>query len=148
MDFRAIQLKTPCGMYVKCVNEFMQVDGGIALYQQSILTPYSNVLTFVLEIRKPITTPMESNFGLSSHAKDVFDIVLYQQIVQCFIHVFITWLDIQFSISPMSKFMHSPSVKNWHIIKHIFCSLHSTHSLGCFISRGDKYHQIHMLSKD
>src|SRR5262249_53759119 len=87
--------------------EFMQVDGGIALCQ----TKYIQTLLcrFGLEDCKPIATPMETGLKLSLHdAGDHVDVTLYQQAVGCLIYVCITRPDIQFSVSQVSRFMHSP----------------------------------------
>ena len=99
--------------------QFMQVDGGIALCQ----TKYIDTLLqrFGLEDCKPIATPMETGLKLSLHdAGDLFDVTLYQQAVGCLIYVCITRPDIQFTVSQVSRFMHSPRSKHRQAVKHIF----------------------------
>jgi len=62
-------------------------------------------------------------------------------------------LSIQFVVSQVSKFMHSPGTKHWHVAKHwqaikrLFHYLSGTRAgtLGCFILRGDHCRQIYML---
>ena len=91
--------------------QFKQCDGAIALCQ----TQYVETLLrrFSLEECKPIATPMEKGLKLSLHdAGDLFDVTLYQQAVGCLIYVFIIRPDIQFAVSQVSRFMHSPGSKH------------------------------------
>ena len=102
--------------------QFKQCDGGIALCQ----TQYVETLLrrFSLEDCKPIATPMETGLKLSLHdVGDHFDVTLYQQLVGCLIYVCITRPDIQFVVSQVSRFMHSPGSKHWQEVKCIFCYL-------------------------
>ena len=90
--------------------QFKQCDGGIALCQ----TKYIETLLrrFGLDDCKPIATPMETGLHLSIHdAGDYFDVILYQQAVGCLIYVCISRADIQFAVSQVSRFMHSPGTK-------------------------------------
>ena len=115
--------------------QFKQCDGGIALCQ----TQYVETLLrrFSLEDSKPIATPMETGLKLSLHdAGDHFDVTLYQQAVGCLIYVCITRLDIQFAVSQVSRFMHSPGSKHWQAVKRIFRYLHGTIHLGLFYPKG------------
>ena len=102
--------------------QFKQCDGGIALCQ----TQYVETLLrrFNLEDCKPIAIPMETFLKLSLHdVGDLFDVTLYQQAVGCLIYVCITRPDIQFAISQVSRFMHSPGSKHWQAVRRIFCYL-------------------------
>ena len=64
---------------------------------------------FSLEDCKPIATPMETGLKLSSlDAGEHIDVTLYQTAVGCLIYVCITRPDIQFVVSQVSRFMHSP----------------------------------------
>ena len=86
---------------------------------------------------KPIATPMETGLRLSLHdAGDAIDVTLYQQEMGCLIYVCITRPDIQFAISQMSTYMHSPGAKHWQVIKRIFCYLSGTQQLGVFYPKG------------
>ena len=104
-------------------NQYMQVDGGIALCQSK----YIDILLqrFGLDDCKPIATPMETGLRLSLHdARDAFDVVLYQQAVGCLIYLCITQQWYQ------SRFMHCPGAKHWQEVKRIFLYLSGTQSLG------------------
>ena len=73
---------------------------------------------FDLEDCKPFATPMEVGLHLSVHdAGEYFDAV---QAVGCLIYVCITRPDIQYVVSQVSRFMHSPRTRHWQVVKHIF----------------------------
>ena len=152
VDFKAeLNLALKCQIWGFCVItwafQFMQIDGGIALCQ----TKYIETLLqrFGLEDCKPIATPMETGLRLSLHdAGNAFDVVLYQQVVGCLIYVCITRPDVQFAVSQMSRFMHSPGTKHWQVVKCIFCYLIGTKHLGMFYPKGDHCHHIYMLFQD
>ncbi|MCO5591498.1 hypothetical protein L7F22_045482 [Adiantum nelumboides] len=92
---------------------------------------------FGLEDCKPIATPMETGLKLSLHdAGDSADITLYQTIVGCLIYVCNTRPNIQFAVSQVSKFMHSPRSNHWQAVKRIFCYLSGTLHLGLFNPKG------------
>eukprot|EP00250_Pteridium_aquilinum_P010876 c19689_g3_i1 orf=64-1296(+) len=115
--------------------QFKQCDGGIALCQ----TKYIETLLrrFSLEDCKPIATPMETGLKLSLHdAGDHFDVTLYQTAVGCLIYVCITRPDIQYSVSQVSRFMHSPGSQHWKAVKRIFRYLSGTIHLGLFYPKG------------
>ena len=115
--------------------QFKQCDGGIALCQ----TRYIETLLckFGLEDCKPIATPMETGLKLSLHdAGDPTDVTLYQTAVGCLIYVCNTRPDIQFSVSQISRFMHSPGSKHWQAVKRIFRYLSGTLHLGLFYPKG------------
>ena len=70
---------------------------------------------------------METGLHLSVHdARDYFDAVLYQQAVGCLIYVCITRQDIQYDILQVSRFMHSPRIRHWQVVKRIFRYLSGT----------------------
>ena len=115
--------------------QFKQCDGGIALCQ----TKYIETLLrrFGLDDCKPIATPMETGLHLSIHdAGDYFDVILYQQAVGCLIYVCISRADIQFAVSQVSRFMHSPGTKHWQAVKRIFRYLSGTRHFGLFYPKG------------
>ena len=92
---------------------------------------------FGLEDCKPVATPMETGLHLSIHDPgDYFDVILYQQAVGCLIYVCITRPDIQYAVSQVSRFMHSPGAKHWQVVKRIFCYLSGTRHLGLFYPKG------------
>ena len=91
--------------------QFKQCDGGIALCQTSYIETL--LCKFGLEDCKPIATPMETSLKLSLHdAGDPADVTLYQT-AGCLIYVCNTRPDIQFAVSQVSRFMHSPGSKHW-----------------------------------
>ena len=92
---------------------------------------------FGLEDCKPIATPMETGLKLSFHdVEDHVDVILYQTAVGCLIYVFIMRPDIQFLISQVSRFMHSPRSQHWKAVKRIFHYLSGTIHLGLFYPKG------------
>jgi hypothetical protein len=96
--------------------QFKQVDDGIALCQTKYIATI--LQRFVLEECKPFVTPMETGLHLSIHdVGDAFDTVFYQQVVGCLIYVCITWPNIEFAVSQMSRFMHSPCLNHWKAVK-------------------------------
>ena len=89
---------------------------------------------------------METSLKLSLHdAGDYVDVTLYQQAVGYLIYICITRPDIQFAVSQVSRFMHSPGSKHWQALKQIFCYLHGTIHLGLFYPKGDHCRQTYML---
>ncbi|MCO5591687.1 hypothetical protein L7F22_045678 [Adiantum nelumboides] len=115
--------------------QFKQCDGGIALCQKSYIETL--LCKFGLEDCKPIATPMETGLKLSLHdAGDLADVTLYQTTVGCLIYVCNTRSDIQFAVSQVSRFMHSPGSKHWQAVKRIFCYLSGTLHLGLLYPRG------------
>ena len=102
--------------------------------------------SFNLEDCRPVATPMETCLHLSVHdAGEYFDAVLYQQAVGCLIYVCITRPDIQYAVSQVSRFMHSPGIRHWQVVKRIFCYLSGTRHLGLFYPKGVWLHQTCML---
>ena len=80
---------------------------------------------------------MEIGLHLSIHdAGDYFDVLLYEQAMGCLIYVCISKVDIQFVVSQMSRFMHSPGTKHWQAVKRIFCYLSGTQHFGLFYPKG------------
>ena len=76
---------------------------------------------------------METGLKLSLHDfGDYFDVSLYQQAIGCLIYVCITRPDVQYAVSQMSRFMHSPGSKHWQAVKRIFLYLSGTMHLGLF----------------
>lgn len=74
-----------------------------------------------MENCKPISTPAGPGVKLSLHEKgEPFDIILYDQAVGCLIYLCNTRPYIQYSISQVSKFMHSPGTQHWQAVKRIF----------------------------
>jgi len=75
---------------------------------------------------------METCLKLSLHdAGDPADVTLYQTAIGCLIYVCNTRSNIQFVVSQVSRFMHSPRSKHWQAIKRIFRYLSGTLHLGC-----------------
>jgi len=115
--------------------QFKQCDGGIALCQTSYIETL--LCNFGLEDCKLIATPMEIGLKLSLHdAGDPADVTLYQTAIGCLIYVCNTRPDIQFAVSQVNKFMHSPGSKHWQAVKRIFCYLSGTLHLGLFYPKG------------
>ena len=54
----------------------------------------------------------------------------------CLIYVCITRPDIQFAVSQVSKFMHSPGSQHWKAVKRIFRYLSGSIHLGLFYPKG------------
>ncbi|MCO5552826.1 hypothetical protein L7F22_006343 [Adiantum nelumboides] len=80
---------------------------------------------------------METGLKLILHdVGDFADVALYQMTVGCLIYVCNTRLDIQFAVSQVNKFMHSPGSKQWQAVKRIFCYLSGTLHLGLFYPKG------------
>ncbi|MCO5604288.1 hypothetical protein L7F22_058453 [Adiantum nelumboides] len=105
--------------------QIKQCDGGIALCRKSYIE--SLLCKFGLEDCKPIATPMKIGLKLSLHdVGDLADVTLYQTVVGCLIYVCNTRPDIQFAVSQISRFKHSPGSKHWQAIKRIFCYLIGT----------------------
>ncbi|MCO5580852.1 hypothetical protein L7F22_034725 [Adiantum nelumboides] len=89
---------------------------------------------------------METGLKLSLHdAGDPADVTLYQTAVGCLIYVCNTIPDVQFAVSQVSKFMHSPGSKHWQAVKRILHYLSGTLHLGLFYPRGDHCRQTYML---
>ncbi|MCO5568253.1 hypothetical protein L7F22_021950 [Adiantum nelumboides] len=115
--------------------QFKQCDGGIALCQKGYIE--SLLCKFGLEDCKPIAIPMETGLKLSLHdAGECAYVTLYQTAIGCLIYVCNTRLDIQFAVSQVSRFMHSPGSKHWQAIKRIFSYLSRTLHLGLFYPKG------------
>ncbi|MCO5607756.1 hypothetical protein L7F22_061957 [Adiantum nelumboides] len=115
--------------------QFKQCDGVNALCQKSYIETLP--CKFGLEDCKPIATPMETGLKLSLHdAGDPADVTLYQTVVGCLIYVCNTRPNIQFAVSQVSKFMHSPGSKHSQAVKKIFRYLSGTLHLGLFCPRG------------
>ncbi|MCO5603288.1 hypothetical protein L7F22_057437 [Adiantum nelumboides] len=115
--------------------QFKQCDGGIALCQKSYIETL--LCKFGLEDCKPIATPLETGLKLSLHdAGDPADVTLYQIAVGCLIYVCNTRPNIQFAVSQVSRFMHSPGSKHWQAVKRFFCYLSGTLHLGLFYPKG------------
>ncbi|MCO5547584.1 hypothetical protein L7F22_001035 [Adiantum nelumboides] len=126
--------------------QFKQFDGGIALCQKSYIETL--LCKFGLEDCKPIAIPMETGLKLSLHdAGDPTDVTLYQTAIGCLIYVCNTRPDIQFVVSQVSRFMHSPGSKHWQAVKRIFCYLSGTLHLGLFYPReGSLPRDLHAFS--
>ena len=74
-----------------------------------------------LEDCKPISTPVEAGFKFSYQDKgEPTDVLLYQQAVGCLIFLCNTRPDIQYAVSQLSRFMHSPGTKHWQAAKWVF----------------------------
>ena len=92
---------------------------------------------FDLEDCRLVAMPMETCLHLSFHdAGEYFDAVLYQQAIGCLIYVCITRPDIQYAVSQVSRFMHSPGIRHWQVVKRIFRYLSGTRHLGLFYPKG------------
>ncbi|MCO5552214.1 hypothetical protein L7F22_005726 [Adiantum nelumboides] len=79
---------------------------------------------------------METGLKLSlPDAGDPADVTLYQTAVGCLIYVCNTRPDIQFAVSQVGRFIHSPGFKHWQAVKRI-CYLSGTLHLGLFYPRG------------
>ncbi|MCO5598419.1 hypothetical protein L7F22_052514 [Adiantum nelumboides] len=112
------------GLYIIRVENFTKL-------QETLLCKFG------LEDCKPIATPMKTGLKLSLHdAGDPADVTLYQTAVGCLIYVCNTRPDIQFAVSHVSRFMHSPGSKHWQAVKRIFRYLSGTLHLGLFYPRG------------
>lgn len=87
-----------------------------------------------------VFTPMEIGLKLSPHdVGEHFDVTLYQMAVgddYWLPHLCITRTDIQFAISQMSRFMHSPGSQHWKEVKCIFRYLSGSIHLGLFYPKG------------
>ena len=55
---------------------------------------------------------------------------------RCLIYVCITRPDIQFAVSQVSRFMHSPGSQHWKVVKRIFCYLSGSIYRGLFYPKG------------
>ena len=87
-------------------------------------TKYIKILLrrFGLEDCKPTATPKGTCLHISIHdPKHYYDVMLY---MECLNYVCITRPDIQYAVSQVSRFMHSPGTKHWQVVKHIFCLQH------------------------
>ena len=92
---------------------------------------------FDLEDCRPIVAPMETGLHLSVHdAGEYFDAVLYQQAFGCLIYVCIKRPDIQYAMSQVSRFMHSPGISHWQVVKRTFRYLSGTQHLKLFYPKG------------
>ncbi|MCO5569475.1 hypothetical protein L7F22_023187 [Adiantum nelumboides] len=82
-----------------------------------------------------------------SYIETLLYITLYQTAIVCLIYVCNTRPDIQFAVSEVSRFMHSPGSKHWQAVKRIFCYLSGTLNLGLFYpKRGSLPPYLHAFS--
>lgn len=73
-------------------------------------------------------------------ARELFDVHIYTVAVGCLIYLEgNTQPDIQCGVSQTSKFMHSPRIKHWQVVKCILRYLSSTLDYAMFFPRGDSY---------
>ena len=127
--------------------EFKQCNDGNVIKQAKYIQ--SLLKRFNMEDCKPISTPAEPGVKLSLHDQgEPFDTTLYAQAVGCLIYLCNTRPDIQYSVSQMSKFMHSPSTKHWQAIKRIFRYLKGTMHFGLFYSKGGQFSMLAFSDSD
>ena len=114
--------------------QFVSVEGGMFMHQGKYVEKL--LQRFDFEDCKPVYTPVETGFRFSvEDSSDAFDTSLYQQAVGCLIYACNTRPDIQYAVSQLSRFMHSPGTKHWQAVKRVFRYLRGTLSLGLFYGR-------------
>ncbi|XP_059629691.1 uncharacterized protein LOC132272588 [Cornus florida] len=84
---------------------------------------------------KPASTPMDPNMKISAESGDLLsDPSQYQRLVGRLIYLTNTGLDLGFTVSVMSQFMHAPRTAHMDAVYHILQYLKSCPGLGLFYS--------------
>ena len=92
--------------------QFVQNKHGIVMSESK----YVQKLLERLKMKdcKPIRTPMEPRLKLSLYdSSEPFDATIYSQVVGCLIYLCSTWPYIQYAVSQVSRYMHSPRASHW-----------------------------------
>ncbi|XP_068319446.1 uncharacterized mitochondrial protein AtMg00810-like [Pyrus communis] len=80
---------------------------------------------------KPAKTPLDSKLKFSLEGEPLPNAGYYQRLVGKLIYLTITWTDISYYMSIVSKFMHSTTFEHFNIVKRILRYLNE--SVGCGI---------------
>jgi len=119
--------------------QFIQREKGIFMLQSKYVQRLLE--RFKFQDCKPISTPMEPGLKLTEHdGSESFDAILYCQAVGCLIYLCNTRPDIQYAVSQVSRYMHSPHMLHWQAVKRVFRYLQGTKSYGLIFPRGGDLH--------
>jgi hypothetical protein len=110
------------------------------------------VLDLLKETRKiwykPVSTPMDRKCKLNiENGKPIKDVNLFQRLMGKFIYLTVTRPDISYSISQISKFMHSPRTCHVDAIDRILRYLKGTPGKGIWFKNND-YNEILLVYND
>ena len=115
--------------------QFVQDDRGIGLVQSQYVDKL--LRKFKFQDCKPTSTPMETGLKVSlNDDSEPFDITTYAQAVGCLIYLCNTRPDIQYAVSQLSRFMHSPHMSHWQAVKRVFRYLQGSKTFGLWYATG------------
>lgn len=117
--------------------EIAQSKQGIFISQRKY------VLDFLKETGKlgckPARTPLERNWKSKVNEKDPpFDWKRYQRLVGKLIYLSLTRPDITYSVSFVSRFMHSPTKRHYEAVQQILRYLKGTPRKGLLFKKNDR----------
>ena len=80
---------------------------------------------------KPVFTPLAMGTSLTTNDGNVpVNATMYCQVISGLQHLWMTRLDISFTVNKLSQFMHTSSEHHWGAVKRLLIYLNGTRSLG------------------
>ena len=124
--------------------QFMQNEKGIIMQQSKYLRLLLE--RFRLHNCKLVSIPMELGLKFSIYDGSApFDATIYSQAMGCLIYLCNTKHDIQYAVSHVSRYMHSPKTQHWQVVKRVVRYLQGTKDYGLMFPQGSTL-QLHAYS--